>query len=61
LAYIRLPLLAPQVIDRHLSAGVFLWVVGQSKLHMHSCGMYSLGDSKLTNAASVCSSQGQAI
>lgn len=27
LAYIRLPLLAPQVINRHPSTGVFLWNV----------------------------------
>lgn len=48
LAYIRLPLLAPQVINWHSSTGVFLWLVCQSNLYMYSCGMYQLKDIKPT-------------
>lgn len=53
LAYIRLPLLAPQVSERHPPTRVFLWLASQSKLYMYSYGMYSLEDVQLTNAASV--------
>lgn len=58
LAYIRLPLLAPQVMNRHSSMGMCPWLVGQSNLYMHSCELYSSEDIKLINAISVCSSEG---